>query len=112
MSKDNKNRIDCGNEVEDCKIFFSEYVKWEELRKKELELIKSITIGMRPDLVRQEIHLTECIAEIKARDPSNTGERWKLYKARRKVRNQLYQLTQRIRKELNDGLNSYISWGD
>lgn len=112
MSKDNKNRIDCGNEVGECKIFFAEYVKWEYLRAKEIELVKSIVCGMRPDLVKEEISLTAEIETCKAEHPEDTTSRWKLYKARRKVRNQLYTLTQRIRKELNDGLNSYITWGD
>lgn len=107
MSKDDKNPIDCGPDRASGKIYFSEYLEWEELKQKETALLKSIVIRMVPDLVREEVHLTKLLANKPA-----TPEKFRIYKARRKVRNELAMITNRVRKELNDGLNSYIQWGD
>lgn len=107
MSKDDKNLIDRGPDRASGKIFFSDYLEWEEIKQKEKALLKSIVTDMRPDLVHDEIDLTK---QLKDKPP--TPEKFRIYKARRKVRNELTIITNRVRKELNDGLNSYIQWGD
>lgn len=107
MSKDDKNLIDCGPDRASGRICFSEYIEWEEIKQKEKELLRGIVMGMVPDLVREEIDLTKQLAK---KPP--TPEKFAIYKARRKVRNELTIITNRVRKELNEGLNSYIQWGD
>ena len=62
---------------------------------------------MVPELIMAEVDLTK---QLKDKPP--TPEKFAIYKARRKVRNELTIITNRVRKELNDGLNSYIQWGD
>lgn len=107
MSINDKNPIDRGPDRASGKIFFSDYLEWEEIKQKEKALLKSIVVGLVPDLVNEEIKLTKQLAK---KPP--TPEKFAIYKARRKVRNELTIITNRVRKELNDGLNSYIQWGD
>lgn len=107
MSKDDKNLIDLGPDRASGKIFFSDYLEWESIKQKEKALLKSIVTDMRPDLVHDEIDRTKQLA-----NKPPTPEKFRIYKARRKVRNELTIITNRVRKELNDGLNSYIQWGD
>ena len=107
MSKDDKNPIDRGPDRASGKIFFSDYLEWEEIKQSEKELLRGIVMGMRPDLIMAERDLTKQLAK---KPP--TPEKFAIYKARRKVRNELTIITNRVRKELNDGLNSYIQWGD
>ena len=107
MSKDDKNPIDRGPDRASGKIFFSDYLEWEEIKQSEKELLRGIVMGMRPDLIMAERDLTKQLA-----NKPPTPEKFAIYKARRKVRNELTIITNRVRKELNDGLNSYIQWGD
>lgn len=105
MSQEDKNLIDAGND-QAAKLNHEDYQTWKELKVQELMLVRAIILEVRPDLVEAE---REATAAIKS--SANTKEKFANYKIRRKVRNDLHRLTNRIRKELNDGLNSYIHWG-
>ena len=100
-----RNLIELGD-GHTAKLNQEDYSKFASIKLAEKALIAGIISSLRPDLIQANAELTTLIKGTK--DPKI---KFTHYKTRKKIRNELHQLVNKVRRELNDDISSYIHWG-